>query len=207
MVEFARISDSLKSGDDIANIEALSGQALSDRDYVKVHLNGTDPVYGDPNSCEAQLYQYHQKDYLGYSTYVRREPYPFPIDHTIVDWGIGTGGSNDKVYDVPINDPAQPTDGVNSGFLYGDFYYNDWAGPTYSTSGGTRCGEQLRTLQDFGSADVHLSLPGPNPNYDPSHPTGGGAPTSDIGGLSPTDGTYPNTCGVVLNFEKKFNVY
>jgi len=189
--EFARISANFVSGDDIAKIDNLYKQALDETTYVKNDLLGGD--FG----CEKEMHDLWKNDPATYSKYVRRQAYPYPIDHLYP-------GDGKEPYDIPYNSvdiekmitPVQfLTSGggdPNNGFLYGSTYGNDWAG-----SGG-RCPEYIGTVAlsaknaEDKSTDILGALQGKEGDF------------RDIGMESPP----ADDCGVVTRgFEKIFNVY
>lgn len=197
ITEFARLSGYFVSGNDIAKIDNLYKQALDEKTYVKDNLLGNRKTIG---SCEYDMYNLWKTDPSTYSTYARRQVYPYPIDHLYAWFGLdkpesaGGGGP----YNVSYNDPTvdikamlKPrflggTDG-NDGFLFGTFYYNAHAAPSWSCSDSS--------VKYIGTP-VSLSMK----NGD-----------GDIGGIGAggnEGGEYKNNCGVITRgFEKVFNVY
>jgi hypothetical protein len=196
VAEFARLSQYFVDGDDIANVDNLYKESISKKDYIH------DDLLTGPYGCETELGKLWQNDRVAYQTYVRREPYPYPIDHLYGPVNSTTGGP----YSIPWSQGVVNSMDPNEGFLHFSYYYNNHGGPfdigsngvSPSATTGSGCNaEALRYVHDFGAAaDTQLSLP----NSDKS------GNIEDVGGLS-TSGRLPNTCGVVLNFEKSFAVY
>jgi hypothetical protein len=191
ITEFGELSSYLVSGDDIANIDRLSKEALHEKDYVKNYL-----LEGD-SGCEKEMFNLWKTDPSTYSTYARRQVYPYPIDHLYAWFGLENPNGGGP-YSVSYNDPnvdikamLKPrflggTDG-NDGFLFGTFYYNAHAAPSWSCSD---------PLVKYIGTPVSLSMK----NGD-----------GDIGGIGAggnEGGEYKNDCGVVTRgFEKMFHVY
>jgi hypothetical protein len=185
ITEFARLSQYLVDGDDIANMDNLFKETVDETNYVH------DNLIGGQFGCEQELADLWnpagktaaeaQADKKMYITYVgNREPYPLSIDHFI--WRFGTGGP----YNDPNWNPSQYTTQVNEGFLYGAGYGNSWAGYPI-----TSCVDSATGLDRFVGNVLVSALD------EDGH---------DIGGLNTT--TDPkNACGVVLWFEKSFGIY
>ncbi|HXK35419.1 MAG TPA: hypothetical protein VJ103_02905 [Candidatus Paceibacterota bacterium] len=74
---FARLTNNMASGDDIAEVDDLLKQIKDKRDYVKDTLVG---------SCESEIAKLSADNPAVYKTYVGRRPYPIgQIDHPYAD--------------------------------------------------------------------------------------------------------------------------
>ncbi|MFA6524480.1 MAG: hypothetical protein WC264_03675 [Candidatus Paceibacterota bacterium] len=122
---FARLSGYFVNGDDIANIDNLYKQTLDEKNYVKNNL-----LEGD-FGCEKFLHTVWTTDKSIYSKYVRRQAYPYTIDHlypgdAIEPYNIPYNSVNIQPMITPTNSGGNDP---NNGFLYGAAYYNNFNTP------------------------------------------------------------------------------
>jgi hypothetical protein len=221
---FGRLSVNLVSGDDISAVDSLSKQASDEEDYVINNLLGgklaSDGTYSinpeaSPDTCEPFMAHLLKTDPTTYAKYCGREAYPYPIDHLYgpvedeVTFSANGTAATHGGYTIPWSQNAvagmttvYPTNYFsNEGFLYGSAYWDnnsaiaDWAG---------------NNPNGYGGIDPPASATGFSPGcitrWIRSVPLTNGNDGVDRAGLNPIQ--YPfNTCGVVLNFERNFDIY
>ena len=197
---FAGLSANLVSGDDIAGINDLINQAVSEQSYVKNNL-----LEEPGDGCEPFLEHLWKTDKTTYNKYVDREPYPLEIDHLYpyfdsytyqndVDPYTNTipwNSTNLKKALIPVGGYDEAWNEIRQGFLYGSTYYN-----TTSAAHDMSCELSSKWIDNVSLTATGAGLNG-NGNTD----------SGDIGGLQTGKVSYSNRCGVVLKFERRFNIY
>ena len=226
---FARLSASLYSGDDIASVDSLNKQIADETAYVH------DDLLMGPYGCEKSLEKlWIAQNKLGhgansnniYDVYVRRQPYPFPIDHLYQSITTNPNNPNPLIAEVyNTKDPYLPAnyipwsqqaiDSVNrfkEGFLYGVQYYNVSVGAVGNGIGHNGCAESDYLASISNDQAVSLSVlktPPLNGFYGTNVP-GGQCGLAGECYQNPATGMYhpANTCGsVTRGLEKNFMVY
>ena len=184
---FAGLSADLVSGDDIAGVNDLINQAVAEQSYVK------DNLLEEPgDGCEPYLEHLWNSGPTGqtiYTKYVGREYYPLQIDHYYppINWLENKYvGPADFISTNPSDPTYKPVGKLdpNEGFLYGSTYLDSIGGNQRNAA----CEANKRWL---GWVEVK---------------TGDESASGNLGGLNAYDSP-PNQCGVVLNFERNFDIY
>lgn len=219
---FARMSNSIYTGDDISSADNIYKEALDEKDYVENTL-----LLGN-YGCEAFLANLWKTDKVTYSKYVRRQPYILPIDHLYLPyvtsialnknpheeanwlkpWSIGH--VNNIRATIALTNEFKKNNGAE-GFLYGVMYRNEMNADSYLGKDALSCGTDFISFLDTPKLNGLESISRLRTEAGGDHENRYMRVASVVPGTSWKKGQTPggvNECGVVnRGLERMFNVY
>ena len=215
---FAILSKSMVTGDNVAAADNILKEAVSQTKFV------WDNLIKGPTGCEKESEELFKNDYLTYSKFYRRQPYPYPIDHL-----YNQTDNKQGPWHIPWSEESVEKMSPNEGFLFGTVYFNRWSRPYDGGRQSFLSSDDFKKLPPPDIANIGINLTNYRNNSCPelfdtvelSHPSvfvdtdiwSEQADTGDyydldlyLGGRD--NGFAENNCGVVTRkFEKNFGIY